>query len=286
MKKYNCNVTVRKDLQNESEARRAFAVKKAKNDIVMWLESDNIFQDKNALEELVQPFINDPKIIATFSLHYAYTQHGSSLDKYCALFGTSDPVALYLNKTDRETWLTNDYTKGNIIQRNKNYDTVEFDRHSLPTVGDNGFLINRKVLLKAQVNPDEYFHIDVFVDLLQLGFNRFGVVKSTAIEHVIGNSFLKLARRRIMYMERFDPQVLTKRRYMVYDSSSMQDKKNLILYLIYAATFIQPLIMSVRGYQKIKDPAWFFHPFVCFLFLIAYGKVNISNFVKNKLKNI
>jgi hypothetical protein len=119
-----------------------------------------------------------------------------------------------------------------------------------------------------------------------LGFNRFGAVKSTSIEHVIGNSFLKLASRRVVYMERFDPQLLTKRRYMVYDSSSAKDKKNLILYMIYSATFLQPLWMSLRGYLKIKDTAWFFHPFVCFLFLVAYGKVNVSNQFKNKIKNI
>lgn len=281
MKRYGCNVIVRKELKLDGEARRSFAVKSAKNDIILWLESDNILEDADSLKKLVQPFMDDPKIISAFPIHYGYNREGSVLDRYSALFGGCDPVVFYLKKTDREPWYKNTYTKGKSIRNGKNYDVMEFNEATLPTVGDNGFLTRREALLRANISPEQYVHIDIYVDLLKLGYNRFAAVKSTAIEHIVGKSILILVKRRMVYAIRysFSPDVIN-RRYFIYDSRNVQDTIRLALYIFYSLTFIQPLVLSLRGYRKIKDRAWFLHPIACFLFMLYYMKVTITVAIK------
>lgn len=283
IKKYGCKLIVKKELRDQSEARRSFAVRKAKNDIVLWLESDNTLPNKNSLRQLIQPFIDDKKIISTFTLHYGINKSMRLLDRYCAFFGVSDPVVLYLKKADRETWLTNKYLKGKIIKREKNYDVVEFNKNNLPTVGDNGFLTRRKILLKANISPEAYVHIDIYVDLLKLGFKRFAVVKTTSIEHDIGNGIFNLVRRRVLYAKRYSlSKYLDHRRYTVFDFNSQKDIVNLLKYIFYTFTFIQPLFLSIRGFLKVKDVAWFLHPFMCWLFLIYYLRFTSYSVLKLK----
>lgn len=286
LKKYGCKLIIKKELRDQSEARRAFAVKEAKNDIVLWLESDNALPDINSLRQLVQPFVDDKKIISTFTLHYGINKNMKLLDRYCAFFGVSDPVALYLNKADRETWLTDKYLKGKIIKRTRNYDVVEFNKNNLPTVGDNGFLTRREVLLKARITPKEYVHIDIYVDLLKLGYKRFGVVKNTDIEHDIGNGILELVKRRVVYVNRYSlSKYLKHRRYSVFDFNSSKDIMNLVKYIFYTVTFVQPLSLSIKGFLKVRDVAWFLHPFICWLFLIYYARFTSIKVLKLKFAN-
>jgi len=277
MKSYGCKVIVKKELKLDSEARRSYAVRSAKNDIVLWLESDNIFEDTNSLRALVQPFMDDPKIISTFPLHYGYNKNASILDRYSALFGGCDPVVLYLNKTDREPWYSIRYTKGKHLRKEKTYDVFEFNEQNLPTVGDNGFMTRRSILMQADIRPKQYVHIDVYVDLLKLGYNRFAAVHSTSIEHIIGNNLLTLLERRMTYAKRFSlsPKIQN-RRYFVYNKNEMKDRIRLLLYTIYSGTLIQPLFLSIRGYIVIKDIAWFLHPIACFLFMLYYMRATVT----------
>lgn len=287
IKKYGCKLIIRKDLRDQSEVRRVYAVKKAKNEIILWLESDNILPDTNSLQELVSPFIDDPKVISTFTLHYGVNEKMTLLDRYCGLFGFSDPVAYYLGKADRETWMTNLYTKGKIIKKNKNYDIVEFNKKNLPTVGDNGFLTRRKILLLANITPEEYVHIDIYVDLLKLGYKRFGVVRTTTIEHDIGKGIIELIKRRVIYVNRYSlSKYLNHRRYAVFDFNSWDDIKNLIKYIFYTITLIQPFSLSLRGFIKKRDLAWFLHPVMCWLFLIYYVRFTSIKVAKLKFTKI
>ena len=281
---YGCTIIVRKDLRDQSEERRSYAVRKAKNDIVLWLESDNILQEQTALSKLVQPFIDDPKIISTFTLHYGLNNRASLLDRYCALFGTSDPVVFYLGKTDREPWYKEKYTKGKIIKRLPAYDVVEFNRDNLPTVGDNGFLTRREVLLQAHIGPKDYVHIDVYVDLLKLGYYRFGVVRNTSIEHNIGNSLLRLVQRRVFYAQRFtiSDTYLQKRRYFIFSINSLPDRLSLMKYVLFTVTWVEPMMLSIRGFIRVNNVAWFYHPIVCWLFLIYYMRYTFRAIFKLK----
>lgn len=53
------------------EAGKAAGLKHAKNDIIAFIDSDNILPDKDWLKRMVEPF-DDPEIIASEPIEYTY----------------------------------------------------------------------------------------------------------------------------------------------------------------------------------------------------------------------
>lgn len=281
-KKFNTTILTNKRWKNEISLRQSLALKKARNEIVMWLPTDNLLKDKMALRKLINPFVENKNLLASYTFHYAYNPELPMLDRYCGLMGLSDPVVHYLGKADRRPWFER-RTGYPSLRKKGGYDIVEFNRDNLPTVGDNGFLVKRNLLLKAKVSPKHFFHTDLFVDLLSKNYNKYAVVYNTSVEHVIRSSFRKLIGRRIQYMER-DAQSgkIENRRYKLFDPKAPKDILNLIKFIFLTVTLIEPLLVSLKGYMVIKDKAWFVHPFICYMFLIYYGKSKITTFVLSR----
>lgn len=278
--KYGVRIHSDPKLKDEISKRQSMLLHRAKNDILIWLETDNLFIDKFALEKFVLPFIENDDLVGSYSFHYHYNSDLPLLDRYCGLMGLSDPVVHYLGKADRRPWFEKraNYPK---VERRKTYDIIEFDKENLPTVGDNGFLVRRLTLLKARTSPKYFFHTDVFFDLIGKGHDKYAAVYDTSVEHVIRSNPLKLIRRRIEYMERdAAPGMLKNRRYQIFDPKKKKDKLNLILFVIFTITLVQPLLVSARGYVKIRDMAWFLHPLMCYLFLIYYGRSRVFYLLK------
>ena len=213
---YGCDVLVKKKFKINAEGRKVFGIKKAKHDIIFWLEADNVLPDKHTLASLVRPFLEHEYISYTYTLHYAYRRDKNFLDRYCSLVGSSDPVAMYLKKTDREAWSEQSTTKGTILNYENGYDIVAFSRKDLPTVGANGFMIRRNVLLQAHLDPKTYLHTDIILDLINKGFTKFGVVNNTSIDNLFAEKLLSHVRKRTMYLQQYSLtlQIAAKSLYM------------------------------------------------------------------------
>ena len=135
------------------EAGKAVGVRHAKNDIIAFIDSDNILPDKDWLKRMVEPF-NDPEIIASEPIEYTYRATDGYITRYCALLGMNDPLCLFLGNYDRLCTLTGRWTEMPHKEEDKgNYLKIELDKKSLPTIGANGFLIRRSVLLSALASP-------------------------------------------------------------------------------------------------------------------------------------
>jgi glycosyltransferase involved in cell wall biosynthesis len=253
------------------EARRFVAVKEAKNEIIVWLDTDNYLPSNHWLKRMVQPLIDDSEIFATETWHYAYQKSDGAFNRYCSLFGVNDPVAFYLGKADRATYYQKSWQLLGSAEDKGDYFKVSFS-DDLPTVGCNGFLIRRNILNKVLTSPDNYFHIDVIYDLILKGYNKIAFVKNDII-HDTSDRLANLVRKRTVYFSQHGVKQAVDRRYKVFDSSKRQDKIRLLLFLIYTVTIIKPLFDSFRGFIRKPDFAWFLHPVVCWLFLYAYGVV-------------
>ncbi len=158
------------------------------------------------------------------------------------------------------------------------YYTVVFVPKHIPTLGANGFVIRREILMKnAQVDEDHFFHIDVNVDLIKKGFNTYAFIKDDIV-HLTGyRTIVSFLYRRKLFMEQFHFKTQKKRRYSVY---MPQDTQKLLLFILFAATFIKPTFDALRGFIKIHDIAWFLHPFLCFTLLVIYSYTTVGRFAK------
>lgn len=263
-------VYIRKDLLDKPLSRMGLGISYAKNDLVLLLEPDNIIVGMSWLKQMVQPFCDDKKIVAAYSMHNYAEPDMPMFTRYCALYGINDPLVYYLHKSEKLPQFTTTITRGNVIKSTNNYSVIEFDKTNLPTLGDNGHVVRRTAIQNTYKKPLEYIHTDAFVILLQKHKKRFAIVRNSVI-HYTGSSLWNYFVRRIEYKKRYFDGKANKRLYLVYDANSSEDKRNLLTYIFYSVTLIQPLLLSMRGYIQVHDMAWFLHPLVCILGVFAYG---------------
>lgn len=273
-KDYNVSIiSIPPHLQN-AEYNKGVAVRKAKGELLLMIDHDNILPHDKWIRKMLEPLIEDEEIVAVETLRYNYNQKRSLLDRYFALFGAGDPLAFYLGKADRLSFIYDNYNLLGESQDMGRYYVVRFKQDKIPTLGANGFLIRRIILVNnAMVDEKHFFHIDVNVDLIRKGFNKYAFIKDDIV-HLTGykniSSFLY---RRKLFMEQFHIKNHLSRRYSVY---MPKDKIRLLVFVLYALTFLKPTYDSIRGYIKIHDLAWFLHPILSFTLFSIYFYVIIK----------
>lgn len=274
--------------KDNQEARRSIGIVRARNDLCAFIDTDNYVTDTTWIADMVEPLIKDQKIIASQTLRYDAPHDDTSVfNRYFGLLGAGDPVAYYLGKADRLSWMHDRWNLlGTIIAENKRYYTIEFDPQDYPTVGANGIVFRKSILTKAKWGSHEnYFHTDVFVDIGKLGYNRFAIVKNT-IFHDTAETLSRFFKKRKTYMELHNQNLSHKRRYFIFNPKKISDIIKLLLFIIFSLTFIVPILESIRGFMKKKDPAWFLHPLVCLGITYIYSLTTLKYLCNKLIKNI
>lgn len=273
-KKYNAKIIHVNSEKQGAEYNRAIGAAAARNEILAFVDHDNILPHENWLKKMVEPFQGEEAVVGVETIRYFYDKKDSLLGRYFSLFGVNDVLPFYLGKADRLSYLYNkpqDYgtfKKCKVIERG-NYYIVDFLKDQIPTLGSNGFLIRKKILFEnAKTDPDHFFHIDVNVDLIKKGFSKYAFIKDSIIHKTQERGIFDYLSRRKMFMERYHFVNYSNRRYSVYEK---KDFFKLIIFVFISLTVVKPFIDSTRGYIKIHDLAWFLHPFISFTLLIVYG---------------
>jgi len=260
------NITLVKNGAHDYDIGKSLGIQKAKGEYVLFLDADNILTRKDWIIKVIKPLLKDDKIIGAQPIWFKYNKKDNFFDKYCSLFGITDPLTIYLNKRDRlMLW----EKKWKVVNSKEFSDffLVKFNKKNLTTIGTVGFIIKRDYLLKTNYKPS-FSHLDCMQDLIRLGYNKFAMVKLDII-HLHSGSFSeflgKLKRNFDIFIRDFE-----KRRYK-WEASFFRK-----VYAVFImSTFIIPFYHSLRGYLKIKDIVWFSHPFICFIVIVTYCKIFI-----------
>lgn len=246
--------------EGDSETAKAIGLKRARGEIICILASDNYLQDPQFLAKCLKPF-EEKRVIGSFPLRYWHYRKDNILNRYFALFGVNDPIPLFLGKNDRASYYADEICEYPITLTYSRPGYLVVTLNSVPTLGDNGFFIRKNILLEA--NIDNYFHIDVCQDLFNLGYKKYAIV-NTAIWHRTGGNIIKFFVKRFKYADKFSEN---RRWHMV----EQKDKPRLCLFILSSLTLIYPLYLSIKGYRKVKDIAWFLHPLICLITIGVYG---------------
>jgi glycosyltransferase involved in cell wall biosynthesis len=267
-KQSGAKVKIIKQERDNPEGRKAIGLHEAKNELVLFIDSDNLLPHTEWLMNMVRPLMEQSDIVATQPLRFHHDYKYKSLNRYFALVGVGDPVVYYLGKSDHLSWSEEYWTLNGQATDQGEYYRVSFTPDNAPTCGANGYLARRDLLLKTKCTKDEFFHIDVNYDLINLGFNTFGFIKDDII-HLSGESLVQYAKKRLIYMKKY--YGLSHRRYLIYSSTRKEDRINLMAFIIYTLTLLRPTYDAIRGYKKVPDKAWFLHPIMCQIMLLTYG---------------
>lgn len=252
------------------EAGKAAALKIARHDVIAMIDSDNYLPAPDWLTRMVQPFA-DPEIIGSESIEYTYRKTDGLITRYCALLGMNDPICLFLGNYDRYSHLTGRWTGMQIKTEDKgDYLKLILEKQAVPTIGANGTLI-RRILIADSVG-DYLFDIDEIYGLIMRGSNKFAKVKIGIIHAFSGDTktFIRKQRRRIRDYAYYQKMGVRK-----YPWSQM-NHWGLVKFMVFSALWFPTFFQACRGYLKIRDKAWFFHPLACWLTLWVYGTSSLA----------
>ena len=189
---------------------------------------------------------------ACYPNKYAYLKGDNSLNRYFSLIGGNDPVCWFIGKNDRNSHVS------------------ELTRKSAggypPSYGCNGFFY-RAEAIKA-TNLDHYYPMDNATEVRGAKIP----IHSQGIWHRTSDNLIKFMMKRYryardLYCDRQD------RRWKVIDTRA--DYWRLFLFILSTITVIHPILVSITGFKKIKDKAWFWHFPICLAFIFTYGVLTI-----------
>lgn len=289
-KKYNANVIKIPKEKQHAEYNRGVAFSKAKGELSLILDHDNFMPYKTWLRDMVEPLLENPKMVATETAYYDYNPKYKLMDRYCALFGISEPLPYYMGKADRLPHFTKKWINfGKALDKGK-YFLVKFisDPRKIPTIGTNACLMRTKLVKEnADTRPEHHYPIDVMVDVIKNGHNEFGFVKNSIIHLTNSAGFMTYIKRRLKFAESYHFQHQARRRYSVVMKG---DQWAVAKFVFFSLTLVKPTFDAVRGYAKIHDPAWFVNPFMCLATTFIYGYMTVKNNMiklsnKNQIKN-
>jgi len=268
------------------EAGKAIGVKNAKNDLIALIDSDNILPDKTWFLEMVNPLLENDKIVGSEPIGYTYRKSDGIITRYCALTGMNDILCLFIGNYDRHCYLTGKWTEMEVsFEGKKNYLCLNFNSknvNQIPTIGANGTIFKRSFFENINIG-DYLFDIDLIAWKISNSNDAvyFAKVKNSIIHLFSGNilTYVRKQKRRIRDYKKY-------KKFRKYAWLKINNK-GIIKFIFYTILIIPLIFQSFKGYFIKKDLAWFFHPIACTITLYIYfiyyffsGKTKINNKIK------
>jgi glycosyltransferase involved in cell wall biosynthesis len=248
------------------EAGKAVGVKAARHELVCMVDSDNIVVGRDWLDRMVEPFA-DPDVISSEALRWEYRRQDHFINRYQALTGINDPLALFVGNYDRFSELTGRWTDYPYESESRGcWEKVTLHPRFVPTMGANGYIVRREAFDVVAVD-DYLFDIDFVHDLVAAGHRTVARV-DVAVRHYFCDSvrrFYRKTRRRTDDFFYFSTQG---RRSYPWTSRQRAGVANFVL----SCVLVLPLLGQIaRGMRRRPDPAWLFHLPACWMTLGVYA---------------
>lgn len=240
--------------ESDSESAKGIGIKHARGEICAMFCADNMIVEKKLFRWVHTVLMGGYS--AAYPVRYHYRKDDNSLNRYFSLIGGNDPVCYYLGKNDRRPHAKD-------LTRQYDYPL---------SYGCNGFFY-RSELIKS-TDLDHYYPMDNAIDVE----GDFFKIDSDSIWHRTSDNLITFLKKRYryardLYCDRRD------RRWKMF--ASTEDYIKLAIFCLYTLTAIQPLVVSARGFSRLRDWAWFWHWPICFGFLITYTILAIRNLFKH-----
>lgn len=248
-----------------AEAGKAVGTEAAKNEIIAFIDSDNILDRSDWFKRMVEPF-EDETIVGADTLYYTYRKEDPLITRYCALIGSNDPLCVYLGNFDRYCHFKGKWTEMFIKEEKKgNYLKIQMDKMNVPGMGADGFLVRAEALKHVEWKP-YYFDIDVVHQFVIAGKSLAKV--NVGIVHLFASKirvFIRKTYRRIN-------EYLYFKKYGMRKYPWQKLNRTGLLKFVLRTILIIPLVYDLgKGYKKLPDIAWLFHPIGCWIVLLTYG---------------
>jgi len=258
---------VRSGFRNRERA-KSIGIEHAKGELLLLMDADVFLLPDNYITRSVQLLQKYPSAVAVQSIRWHYKRNDYIINRYCNLFGTVDPLVLFLGKRGALMVIEDEWMyKKTVISKGSDYFLVKFTTQNLPTVGAQGYIVRRKELLKTSWKPF-FFHLDTAYEMVKKGKDEF-IMGKLEVEHRYVGSLLEYYQKMIRNMYLF--LKLDRYRTYKYDINPLK----LFITLLIMFSVVYPLFQSIKGYIRKPDRAWFLHPLFCITVPILYIFVTV-----------
>ena len=257
--------------EGNSEEAKAIGIQACRGDVIGMLCADNFLLGFTFLEDMYRE-AQAPGVVGAYTRHYAYMSEDPALNRYFALLGANDPLCWWLGKADRDSYLR---AAGKNRAGESNVRT--FDRY-IPSLGDNGCFFKRAALQEVGIADDPATFgscMDMCVRLQARSYlapleaYRTYTITPNVLWHQTGLSFWGYLRRRYEYVgQLYFARRRTRSWHMV---AGPTDWLRTGAFALASLLVVPQLLVSLCGYQRVRDPAWFLHPLVCLCLTVAYA---------------
>lgn len=246
--------------------------------LVLFLDADNWLPSNSWVATARRALLEHPEAIGAQSARFFYDRNDPAANRYCSMYGITDPVPFYLRVRDRlmvteQVWDLG----GRVISSTEDHWLLEADEDHFLTFGSQGFLTYAEQA-KWSIRAGRFYHMDHVYRCVCLG-QREIVLLEQPVGHdgcadAIG--FLKKIIRNISLFH------VSETRVYIYNISII-DKIRIAIILM---TGIIPIIDATRAYLRgPRDFAWFLHPIFCAIVGIIYSWIHLR-FLVGKLLGV
>jgi GT2 family glycosyltransferase len=253
------------DNSREGYSMRANGMRRAMGEYVyMILEQDMELKEKDFLQRLVLPLIEDKRLIASFARECPRSDQ-PWISRYVTYDSSQrDPIIRYFTPSVEDT----------IIENKRSYYVCSFEEGKVPP--STHFLFRKSYLKKSKIwNQVQDFDHDTVLNIIKAGYSFFAFVPSAGLYHHHAKSLKHFIEKRIRNLNNhfFPYHNHTGFKYIF----SPFDVIKLIFWIIYANLFIPAAVVGIFRYFKHKDKALLMEPIVT----ICLTNALIWNFISS-----
>tara|TARA_Y100000310_G_C20543654_1_gene744552 strand:+ start:105 stop:1100 length:996 start_codon:yes stop_codon:yes gene_type:complete len=230
----------------------------AKGDIICILESDVTLLQKDWIQEMVKPFIEDEEIFAA-ACRLGVLPTDSATNRYLSYVGVDPFVA----NRSIEGCLALDYLNGKLIKK-EGYDVYYLDPERPLCTGSNGFMVRKSVLEKIGGYIQDTEMVQHAVDN---GFTKLAIPNKPTVRHHNVDSFNEFIKKRFGWIGYF-----RKHNYYArdFDWVGPDGLFNFFLHTFKQLSMVANVPVSVKKTVQTKDSAWLLHAPLTALTTVIY----------------
>lgn len=246
------------------------AVKKAKGDIVVFLDHDNIIMEKDWLRHIIHPF-KDKKIMASQS-QLSFKEDDTLFLKYINALGVEDPFATPVSLVSQITLNPDKFR----IVFGKYYTHTLANNHVL-FIGANGCAFRKLVFKKIGGYTRD---VDVSASMAEHKM-QVAVPIQGRIHHKTSNDMLTFLKKKCLYFYRFINNEYKAKKFR-WVPESFNGKLRFAIQVALNLTLIVPSLVATNQIIRSRRLFWILHPFFLFYITLLYGFITlfkIKNFI-------
>lgn len=247
--------------KRDAESGKYVAIQKAKGEVYVLLDADNVIATKDWLTSLVRPLQENPDILGVES-NYLIADDFMSLNTYANLLVIVDPLARILASKPMK------------IEKKGEYILKTFAKDSTPVSGANGFLW-RKSVVEAflQTHAEEFPEAKVLAEAAARGEVVYANVPKKGIYHYYCVSLSDYLKKR----KKIAKNILARGAKQEEVWIEKGGKWRFYLKILYLASFIGPFFEAIFNFAETRRKEWFWHPLISFLTIYVYVGFYLSH---------